>query len=131
MARKQPKRCDFNASIGNNDNFGMMYVGMCQSKQYQALSRPAQVLYVFCRVQAQSTQGRQCLYKRSKEAGIEYNSDTHFVFPATHLERYGYTRQAGSKYLQELTSAGFICIVEQNQFNHNPNVYRFSSDWKN
>lgn len=51
MAKKSFKP-DYNACIGNNkhENFGSIYESMVKSEQFKALSSPARMLYVLCRI---------------------------------------------------------------------------------
>lgn len=126
---KKPKYRDIFASIGEKDYFGTLYDGMCKSNAYKSLSIGTKHFYTLCRVQAQSTHGKSCLYKHGKEFGIKY-SENDFVFPASHLNMYGIDRSNASRYFKELEAAGFIDKKEKNKHMKKVNVYSFSSRWK-
>lgn len=128
MAKKNYKS-DYNASVGKDDKFGMMYDGMAKSEAYQKLKCGEKLFYIICRIQARSKQGTTCLYKHSAENGKNY-SENDFVFPAEHMELYGYDRSNGGKYLKALVEAGFIEEKENNKHRYKVNVYSFSSKWK-
>ncbi len=128
--KKQSNYTDYNASNGVNDNFGTIYAGMCKSDAFKSLNISLRFFYVVCRVQSQSKEGRQCLYRHCEEEGTKYDHHTHFVFPASHIEEYGYDRRNAFKYLNELANAGFIEKVENNKHRKKVNVYRFVSKWK-
>ena len=68
MAKKSFKP-DYNACIGNNkhENFGSIYESMVKSEQFKALSSPARMLYVLCRIQHKSSAGKACLHNHSEE----------------------------------------------------------------
>lgn len=132
MSKKKNKQpyCDIRACLGVKDRFGTLYDGMCTSKAYIELSIGAKQFYTLCRVQAQSARGKACLYKHAEEFGISYN-DHCFVFPSSHLEKYGYDRSNAVKYFNELVAAGFIKKLERNKHLKKVNVYEFIEDWKN
>jgi hypothetical protein len=81
-------------------------------------------------VQSKSNRGKSCLYKHKEEYGIDYTENC-FVFPASHMQRYGIERSNGSNYLKQLIVAGFIEKVENNKAVKKVNVYKFSNKWKN
>ena len=114
MAKKSFKP-DYNACIGNNkhENFGSIYESMVKSEQFKALSNPARMLYVLCRIQHKSSAGKACLHNHSEEFGVKY-PDSCFVFPAKQQLEYG-----------------FIEKYESNEHRKKVNVYRFVSNWKN
>ncbi len=120
---------DMTASIKANDRFGMLYDSMVRSEQYQALSIGAKQFFTCCRIQANSKHGKACLYNHGLEDGSTY-TDHDFVFPATHMAKYGYDRSNGHKYLDELIIAGFIDRKENNKHRKKVNVYTFSERWK-
>lgn len=121
------------ASAGSKDTyFGTIYPGMLKSAAYKSLSPSAKALYACCRAQARSKEGTSCLYKHGQEYGREYDAGKDFVFPASHIETYGYkSRQNFSKYMKELVAAGFIYVKESNREQKKVNVYSFSDAWKN
>lgn len=127
---KKPRYTDKNASLGNKDYFGTIFDGMLQHPQFKALTCGAKLFYCHCRVQAKSEHGRSCLYQHGKEFGRDY-TDADFVFPASHLEKYGYDRSNASRYFKELEKAGFLIKKEKNQHMKKVNVYAFSDHWKN
>ncbi len=128
---KKPEFKDVNASINGKDFFGTIYDGMIQSKAYQELGIGAKHFYTLCRVQSQSPQGTSCLYMHGEKYKRKYDKKCDFVFPASHLEKYGIKRQNARKYFKELEAAGFITIKENNQKQKIVNVYSFSNKWKN
>lgn len=128
--RKKPKYRDYNASVGENDFFGTVYVGMIRSAAFQKMSLGARYFYILCRVQAKSTDGRACLHNHGKEFGLIY-TENDFVFPASHLKKSGIDRSNASRYFKELEAAGFIEKKEKNKSLKKVNVYSFSSRWKN
>lgn len=131
MANKRFKP-DYNACIGKDEheNFGSIYESMVKSDQFRALSNPAKLLYVYCRIQHQSGSGRACLHNHEKEEGVKY-PQTCFVFPAKMQLEYGLQRTNSQRYFNELIKAGFIEKYEANKHRKKINVYRFVSDWKN
>ena len=131
MARRKKKDTrDVYASLDSGDRFfARIYPGMIASKAYQNLSLGAKQFYILCRCQACSKEGRQVLFNHGKEYGITYNEND-FVFPASHLERFGIKRQNSTKYFKELEKAGFIEKKEENKSLKRVNVYSFSSKWK-
>lgn len=129
-AKKKPRYTDKNASLGGRDYFGTIYDGMFQHPKFQSLTCGAKLFYCFCRVQAKSEHGRSCLYSHGKEYGITY-TDADFVFPASHLEKYGYDRSNANRYFNELQKAGFLTKKEKNKHMKKVNVYSFSDRWKN
>lgn len=129
MAKKKPFR-DSYASCSVKDSYGTMFESMARSPNYQALSLPQKQLYTLCRVQYQSSIGKQCLYRHSEQEGKSYPPNA-FVFPATHLKAFGIHRQNAAKYMKGLIEAGFIECLEHNEHRHKPNVYAFSDKWKN
>ncbi len=129
-SRKKQRFNDYSASLDKNDNYGTMFVSMCQSKAFQSLTCGAKNFYVLCRVQAQSEQGRRCLYRHADSEGKKYISGIDFVFPAKHQKAFGIANSNGSRYFKELIKKGFIELKEQNKHRHKPNVYTFSTKWK-
>lgn len=130
MGRRKLRYKDPAASIGEKDNFGMIYDSMCKSKAYKTLSLGAKHFYTLCRVQSQSAQGRACLYKHREEENSIY-TERDFVFPAKHLAIYGVDRSNANKYFKQLEAAGFIEVKENNKHRKKVNVYSFSARWKN
>ena len=131
--RKSKSRSpDYNASMcGTHETFAMIYDSMLKHPAFIKLSPTAKIIYMLCRNQATCREGRQCLHEHSKRTGVTY-PDSCFVFPAKQQEQYGYTGRANvSKYLNELTKAGFIKSYEKNQHRFKVNVYQFTSEWKN
>lgn len=126
---KKNKYRDYFASSGDKDTFGMLYEGMCKSEAYKSLPISVRHFYDMCRVQAKSSRGKACLYEHGKEVGVTY-SDNDFVFPASHLQEFGYDRSNAHKYFDVLVAAGFIDIKENNQHRKKVNVYSFSSRWR-
>lgn len=115
---------------GENRRYGTIGVKMMQSPIFRSLSAGAQRMYLCCRCQAQSVEGRKCLHEHGKAEGVEYNPDTHFVFPAKHMDLYGIDRGNGSRWLKELVTKGFIKKVESNKHRQKVNVYSFSIAWR-
>lgn len=131
-SKKQPFKPPYSASCiqGNKfDTFGMICESMCKTKVFQDLTPSAKVMYVLCRVQSASEDGRRCLFQHAKQYEREYSADC-FVFPAQHMEKYGLDRRNAKKQIDLLVSAGFLDIVEENRQQKLVNVYRFSSRWK-
>lgn len=127
---KKGKKCvDLYAGNGPNDRFGTVFDGMVTSEKFQSLSLGARYFYILCRVQSQSKHGKACLYKHREEYGRTYG-DKCFVFPASHQRMYGVDKGNSSRYLSELTKAGFIECIENNSHMRKVNVYAFSDKWK-
>ena len=124
---KPPK--DIYASTKATDTFGMIFDSMLQCERFQELRNRTKWMYVLCRVQARSADGKRALYKHAETEGRTYPLNS-FVFPAAHMERYGMLKQNGSKELKELETAGFISILENNSHRKKMNVYQFSENWK-
>ncbi len=132
MGRKKGAKTnrDVNASLNDKDiYYGRLYEGMMKHGSFKKLSIGTRMFYVLCRVQAQSEEGRRCLYAHGKDECRKYNPDVEFVFPAKHLEEYGIRRQNATNYFRELEKAGFIMKVEQNNHRQKVNVYRFIHKW--
>lgn len=131
MARRKKVNRDIYASRDCDDRaFTRIYPGLITSEAYKRLSLGARQFYVLCRVQACSKEGRQVLFNHGSEFGIQYDLERDFVFPASHLERFGVRRQNSWKYFKELERAGFIELKEKNKHMKKVNVYTFSSKWK-
>ena len=123
---------DIFASAKATDTFGMIFDSMLQCERFQELRNRTKWMYVLCRVQARSAEGKRALYKHGEAEGKTYPINA-FVFPASHMERYGMLKQNGSKELKELEAAGFICVLENNSHRKmykKMNVYQFSENWK-
>lgn len=131
MSKRKKIYNDPNASKVPNEAYGTIFESMLKSDAYKRLSPTAKALYICCRVQSQSKDGRECLYRHGKEYGIEYNHNIDFVFPAKHQEKYTKGRQNNDKYFKELIAAGFIIKREKNNYRFKVNVYSFSDKWKN
>ncbi len=130
MARKRKDNRDLYASLDADDRtFTRIYPGLITSQAYQNLSLGAKHFYVLCRCQAASKEGRQVLFNHGKEYGIQYG-ESDFVFPASHLEKFGIKRQNSWKYFKELEETGFIEKREENKHLKRVNVYSFSTRWK-
>ncbi len=126
---KKQYKADIFASIGKDDKFGMVYDGLYQSKAFNELPLSVKHFYTLCRIQAKSSHGTSCLYKHGKEYGITY-TENDFVFPASHMRKYGVDRSNGFKCLKKLIEAGFIDKKEKNKHMYKVNVYSFSKRWK-
>lgn len=118
------------ASAVDGDTFGTLYDSMLKNKKFQDLNIGARFFYVCCRVQSQSKQGKQCLYKHAEEYKRNYNENV-FVFPSDHLAKYGIQRNNAPKLFAQLEEAGFIKKLECNNHQHKVNVYTFTDAWKN
>lgn len=124
------------ASRKVKDNFAPIYVDMLESEQYQSLSSAQQAFYLACRVQAVSEQGRRAIHKFCDREGKSYGTDLEdksklfFVFPASHMRRFGIDSGNGSRMIKALIQRGFVEIVEANGHRHKMNIYRFSDRWK-
>ncbi len=127
--KKRTKCVDLYASNGTRDHFGMVFGSMAESPKYQSLTLGARQFYTLCRIQARSPEGRACLYKHGEKYGRIYG-DRCFVFPASHQKKYGVDKGNSSRYLSELTKAGFIECIENNSHMKKVNVYAFSTRWK-
>lgn len=114
---------------GDRGRYGTMGVEEMKSPQFRNLSVGAQLMYVRCRCQSQSPEGRRCLYQHSKDVGINYNPDSYFVFPSKHMAQYGVDRGNGSKWIKELIDKGFLERAESNKHRYKVNVYLFSTKW--
>lgn len=129
MSRNKKQYVDRYASAIVNDRFGTVFDSMCKSDSYKRLGLGARHFYTLCRVQAQSKEGRACLYKHGEDYDRMY-TERDFVFPAAHLKEYGIDRSNAHRYFDELEAAGFIVKKEQNKFMKKVNVYSFSDRWK-
>lgn len=130
MAKKRKDNRDLYASLDADDRtFTRIYPGMIKSQAYQNLSLGAKHFYVLCRCQAASKEGRQVLFNHGREYGIRYDEND-FVFPASHLEKFGIRRENSWRYFKELKEGGFIEKKEGNKPLKRVNVYSFSTRWK-
>ena len=140
MGRRVNKsKPDYFASRDASDhNWGRIYEGMVKSSAYQKLSLGARHFFTICRIQANTSSAKRTLYNHCGRRSIYEDGgqnkihilENYFVFPASHLNEYGYDRSNASKYFKELKEAGFIDIIESNQHRHQVNVYAFSNRWK-
>ena len=127
---KQKQIHDFAGSLDAEDRyFGRLYPGMLSSEAYKSLTLGARQFYCLCRAQASSAQSRRCLYNHGEEYGRTY-PDGCFTFPASHIEQYGVNRRNAQRYFKELEQGGFVEIVEKNNHQRLPNIYRFSGRWR-
>lgn len=132
MKRKKKERYyDLNASLTKTDTFGTIFDSMLKHDSFLRLSPTAKLLYIYCRNQAQSKEGKTTLYNHGNEYNIQYAHDTDFVFPAKHLKEYGLDRRNADKYFKELIAAGFLVKRECNKVRYKVNIYSFSDKWKN
>lgn len=128
MPKKQYKP-DLFASVGKGDTFAMIYDGMIKSDAFLSLTCAEKYFYCVCRVQSKSVDGKACLYRHGIEDGVQY-TEHDFVFPAKHMEKYGYDRSNGLKYINSLIDKGFIKCKEKNKHRYKVNVYSFTDGWK-
>ena len=129
MAKKTTPKADPTASTDPYGTFAMVYETMLLHPSFQKLSPGAKNYYLLCRAQATSKKGRACLYKHGDAEGKTY-SENCFVFPSAHQKRFGVHRGNGRRYMNNLIEAGFVECIEMNQYRHKPNVFRFSTKWK-
>lgn len=129
--RKTTRKIDYTACIGSDDTFGMVYYSMTQSQAYKNLSLAEKHFYTICRIQSRTKQAHACLSAHGQEYGIEYDFEKDFVFPSSHLERFGYNRSNGYRLLKSLSEKGFIKVKENNRALKHVNVYSFIGEWKN
>ena len=131
MSRKTKNpNVDGTASMGGDDTFGRVWESMTQSYAYKQLTLAEKHFYTICQLQAHSKIGRACLYNHGIEDGIEYGEHD-FVFPSSHLKRYGYDKSNGYRLLKALCDKGFISKLENNKHRKCVNVYSFIREWKN
>ncbi len=129
MAKKKTNP-DFNACVGNHDNFGMIYVGMLKHEAFKKLTAGEKLFYVYCRVHAMSERSRQRLYTHGATYNREYNYKTDFVFTNSMQKEYGLDPGNSSGYFHSLAEKGFIEIKENNARQKICNVYSFCDKWK-
>lgn len=131
-----------------HSRFGMIYVDLLKSEQFQALPTAARYLYIACTAQAATEEGQKCLYTRLQQVNHQLNEGWSewdirtatvnqnqmmkglFVFPQKHYQKYGYKRGSFSKYICILINAGFIRKRYGGGNQHAVNVYQFSDAWK-
>lgn len=130
MAKKKRYEQDYCASAEGQDYFCKFYVGMTKHDAFIKLETCAKMMYVYCRVQAISSDGKRALYKHAENEGKRYSPNA-FVFPSSHFEKYGLERSNAAKQLKKLEESGFIKVIERNAHRHKPNVYEFSAEWRN
>ncbi len=53
-----------------------------------------------------------------------------FQFPLSAILKYGFNKNYGPKYIEELRANGFIELVSSGRTVRRPNEYRFSFEWK-
>ena len=94
MSRKKPKKrySHINASAKADDNFGTIFVSMCKHETFKNLSLAERNMYVMCRAQSQDKNAKACLYNHAYEFGRQYDLEKCFVFPAKHLEEFGFDK---------------------------------------
>lgn len=129
MPKRKTKIVDFSGGEPN-EPFGQSRKSVQISQQFRELSIGAKLLYCYCISQAASKKARQCLLNHGNEDGTNYVLERDFVFPATDLEQYGIDRGNACRWFSELEKKGFIIIRERNKNRRKPNVYSFSSKWR-
>ena len=125
-----------------NEGWARVFSDVVLSERFQSMSRPAQLLYFFCRMQIADPTARAALYKHAeaeeKLTGVSHeewkrkSNDRYFVFPEAHCHRYGFTGAHRSKYMAELQENGFVTTVEQNKHRFRDkkmNVFCLSGLW--
>lgn len=125
---KQTPLTDLYAAAYPNDHFGTVYESMLTSPAYLGLSIGAKHFYTLCRVQAQSEEGRRCLYQCVKEYDLTVDRG-YFVFPSKHLQKFDIARSKASKWFKELEANGFIKCIQRGKNCFAVNIYRFSNEW--
>lgn len=146
MSKKKSNLAPEWATPDVGSRFGFVYVSLVQSEQFNRLPCAAKVFYFDCVAQLHDSTAHAALMyhiredlelcgetqatitTRLKEIGDYKNG--YFVFPANHMEKYGYARSTGTNLMKTLIEAGFVEKVEENQHRWKINVYKFSSKWK-
>lgn len=80
------------------------------SKKFQELTVGAQMLYL-------------C-------AAMESAGRPEFTFPRSAALKYSFSENTAARHIKELTSSGFIELLESGRFTRTANRYRFSLRWK-
>lgn len=62
--------------------------------------------------------------------GLEAGGRQGFQFPRSAILKYGFNKNYGPKYIDELCDKGFIELVSSGRTTRTPNEYRFVFNWK-
>ncbi len=62
--------------------------------------------------------------------GLESGGRQGFQFPRSAILKYGFNKNYGTKYIDELRNKGFIELVSSGRTTRTPNEYRFLLNWK-
>lgn len=130
--RSSPSDYEFGGSLtgGKNDTYGTVFDSLLKSETFIQLSPPAKNLYVCCRNQLISKEGRRCLHKHGEETSVNYPSGC-FVFPAAQQRLYGWNDTGNfHRYMNELIEAGFIQKYEGNKHRWKVTVYKMDTRWR-
>lgn len=131
MAKAKTHKADATASLGGkHETFGTVYKTMAMHPAYIGLSAGAKQFYTVCRIQATSKECRQVVYKLQEATGNGYPTNC-FVFPSSHLAKFGYDRRNVTRLFDNLIKAGFIKRIANGQKTFKVNVYVFCNEWIN
>lgn len=134
--------------------WGKVSMDLLMSKQFQELSKAAQMLYIVLIVNKINSDQSQCLYNALKDYGeltgepisdeeLKYKCGDYkksreyadlFVIPAKQLAQYGFKKSYASKLKQELEDNGFIETFANKKSKGRVDlavtIYKFSDKWK-
>ncbi len=63
-------------------------------------------------------------------SAMEAGGRREFTFPAATMKKYHFPRSTAQAALNELTQHGFIELISSGKITREPNLYRFSFQWK-
>lgn len=114
---------------GENDSFTLIYGSLLRSEAFKRLTAAEKHVAMCCFYQVQDQDSKRCLHELWKDSEKEVLSG-YFVFPASHMAKYGINQGNGSRTLDKLCHVGFIKLIEQNKNRRLPNVYSLDDQWK-
>lgn len=120
-------------SMGNsNDVSANIYMSMLMSKNWMALTKNQQVLYLYCKAQlyAEKRKPKPMVVQLSEsEQNLLFTMNRSKYVDLYKLYSDG-NRQSFKKDMMALINLGFIELVEDNHNTRKKNIYKLSSLWR-
>lgn len=120
-------------SMGNsNDVSANIYMSMLMSKNWMALTKNQQVLYLYCKAQlyAEKRKPKPMIIQLSEsEQNLLFTMNRSKYVSLYKLYSEG-NRQSFKKDMMALINLGFIELVEDNHNTRRKNIYKLSSLWR-
>lgn len=133
MSRKKEKYVpkSFESTGAGNDTSANIYMSMLMSDKWQALSKNAQVLYVYCKAQYYAEkkkpkpQFRELTEQEQRQCFTMNKSKWQKLY---HI--YKSDNGQFNKDMKQLIEMGFIDIIQSGQRNRSKSIYMLSNRWK-